>query len=111
MPLYDYRCVRGHVTESIQSVTQSVIPCAVCQSPANRMSVYVFGITKPEVDTRGMFRRFQDASAEIDRAATKVEQSTGQAVKTPNFWKQAQARAQAMTAAGESPAVRKEQLG
>lgn len=101
MPLYDYRCVRGHVTESIQSVTCSVLACAVCQSPANRQAANRVAITAPEVDTRGMFRRFQDATHDLDHRASQRE-AQGETVTTPNFWKLAKQRAQAIESAGET---------
>ena len=111
MPIYDYRCSRKHVTEAFRAMSETWIVCPVCSGVADRVAANRVAITLPEVDTRGLYRRFAEASAEIDHATTQVEQSTGQAVKTPNLWKHAQRRAQAMTAAGESPAVHKEQLG
>lgn len=106
MPLYDYRCDRGHVTEAIQPMDRGFIWCPWCDSPADRVAANRVAITAPEVDTRGMFRRFTEASAELDHAATRVEQSTGQAVKTPNYWLAAKQRAQARIAAGEAPAAK-----
>lgn len=108
MPLYDFLCQRSHVTESIQPMDRSVIVCPVCLSPANRQAANRVTMAMPEVDKRGMFRRFQEASQEIDHAAARQEQSTGQAIQTPNYWGAAKERAKRMIAAGEAPATRKD---
>ena len=39
MPTYDYRCKRGHVTESTQGIGTVSIPC-VCGTSAERVQVY-----------------------------------------------------------------------
>ncbi len=62
----------------------------------------------PAVDSRNMFRRYQEASADIDYAATRHEQHTGQSVQDPGLWSAAKQTANAMIAAGEAPAVRKD---
>lgn len=111
MALYDYTCSRGHVTESIQAMDCSVIPCAVCTSPANRVAANRVAVTLPEIDMRGKFRRYEEATAEMEYTSQKVEASTGQSVQGPPLWRMAKSRAQAMSARGEAPAVRKEQLG
>lgn len=79
--------------------------CVECLEDTERQAAYRVAVTAPEADTRGMFRRYREATAEIDHAVTKVEQSTGQAVQTPNYWRAAKQRAQSMIAAGEAPSV------
>lgn len=101
MPIFDYRCVRGHLTEAIRSMDCSVIPCAVCQSPANRQATNRVAITTPEVDMRGMFRRYTDATQDLDYRASQRE-AQGEPVTTPPYWKLAKERARAITAAGET---------
>lgn len=49
-----------------------------------------------------MFRRYTEATAEIDHAATRLEQN-GQTVETPPLWSLAKQRADAIVAAGENP--------
>lgn len=111
MPIYDYRCARRHITESIQPMDRSVIACSVCDSPANRLGAYRVAVTLPEIDMRGKFRRYNEATAEMDYAAQKVEASTGQAVQAPSYWAMAKQRANALLARGEQPAnARKEQM-
>lgn len=110
MPLYDYRCSEGHVSEALASMDCTTIACRVCATPAVRLGAYRVAVTQPEVDVRGKFRRFREATAELDATARTVEASTGQAVTTPNYWTAARQRLTAMHARGEAPAVRKEQL-
>ncbi len=41
MPLYDYRCKKGHLTESIRgTLNQDKILCSVCKGESKRVSVY-----------------------------------------------------------------------
>lgn len=110
MPIYDYRCPRGHVTEAIQSMDRFFIVCPVCESPADRQAANRVAVTLPEIDMRGKFRRYEEATAEMDYAARKVEQSTGQAAQTPSYWAMAKKRANDMIARGEAPAMHKEQM-
>lgn len=110
MPLYDYRCPAGHVSEALASMDCTTIVCRRCDATAERLGAYRVAVTQPEVDVRGKFRRFQEATAELDASARTVESSTGQGVTTPNYWTAARQRLTAMHARGEAPAVRKEQL-
>jgi hypothetical protein len=111
MPIYHFRDHEGHTTEAIRPMDCTSIECPHCGAEAVRLGAYRVAVTLPEVDMRGKFRRYQEATAEMDYAATKVEQSTGQAVQAPPYWRMAKAQAKAMSARGEAPAVRKEQLG
>jgi len=103
MPLYEYRDRFGHVTEAIRPFGVDQIPCVQCGSLAARVAANRVSFKAPDIDTRGMFRRFSEASAEIDHAASKVEASIGQAVQTPDLWGAARQRAAAIERAGESP--------
>lgn len=104
MPLFDFRCSNGHVSEAIRPSEVVGIACPRCARMARRNGVNRgIGVVGPTTDTRGMFRRFTEASAEIDHAASSIEANTGQPVRTPNLWKAAQQRAAAMSAAGENP--------
>lgn len=40
MPLYDYRCVGGHVTEAKRGREVVSIPCPACKRQAARQAVY-----------------------------------------------------------------------
>ena len=106
MPLFDYRCPDGHTHELVRHRGVEEIPCPTCGKAAVRSHVHRFDVRGPTVDTRGMFRRYQEASAELNHDATAIEQSTGQPVATPNYYELARARANAMVAAGEAPVLR-----
>ena len=107
MPLYDYICKDGHAAERLRSAACYEVMCD-CGHVAVRSAVNPVAIGQPLVDTRSMFRRFTEASQEIDHAATAHEQNTGQAVQTPNLWKSSLKRAKQMVAAGEAPPLRKD---
>lgn len=70
----------------------AAITCS-CGSEAVRLGAYRVAVTEPQADTRGMFRRFTEASHEIARA-TESEQS--------NDWAIAKHRAKAIDSAGET---------
>jgi putative FmdB family regulatory protein len=107
MPLYDVRCEQGHQHEVLRHWTEAdAVACPDCGGPAQRTYNYRVAIGQPATDTRGLFRRFTEASSEIDYAATTAEQNTGQALQTPNIWRHAKAKAAAMVAAGEAPPPR-----
>ena len=111
MALYTYICNLAHTTEAIRPLDTSLIPCEVCQRVATRVRVNRgVSIVAPTVDTRGMFRRYQEATAELNMAASSIEADTGGVVRTPNYWKLAKRRAAAMAAANESPVVPKERF-
>ena len=103
MPLYTFKCKLGHTADHLRPMGTVIISCSVCTGDAVRQTVNRVAITSPEVDTRGMFRRFQEAGSEFDHAATQIEANTGQPVETPSIWQAAKATAQAMNAAGENP--------
>lgn len=102
MPLYTFRCVDGHVNDLVRPIGTEQVECPRCSLQAWRSRVNRIAIGKPEVDSRGLYRRFTEATAEIDHAATKIEQSTGTEVQTPSLWKRAKAKVAAMDAAGET---------
>lgn len=70
---------------------------AVRRSGANRVAV-----AQPSVDTRGMFRRFSEATAELDHGYAKVEADLERPVRAPDLWREAKATHRAMVAAGEA---------
>lgn len=108
MPLYDFECSCGNTIEAIRSSEYGFIPCP-CGRSASRRTANRIAIGTPYVDKRGMFRRYTEATQEIDHSASRVEQSTGQAVRLPNLWKQSLNKARAMEAAGEGLPLRKDQ--
>lgn len=103
MPLYVYECPNHGRFEDLSPVALDALVCGDCDERMPRVYGYSMAITQPEVDVRGMFRRFTEATAETDHAATRIERSTGQPVESPRLWQAAKARAQAIMAAGENP--------
>ena len=101
MPLYEYSC-GDHTVERVRPIGMEYIQCPECGYPAQRAHVYHTEIVGPTVDTRGMFRRYSEASSEIDYKASVVEYNTGAEVRTPNLWAAAKGRAAAITRAGEN---------
>ena len=101
MPVYDYVCGLGHIHEERRGYEESSTPCASCGGPAQRQAVYQYqstitetgGNSYPRLDNAkskdGKYRvsDFQEASAEIDYAASRIEQREGKPVKTPSPYK------------------------
>ena len=101
MPHYDYRCDCGEVTERRQGYDVAVIPCPLCGAPAQRVAVYAYQTTITETggnsyprlnnakskDGKYRVSDFQEASAEIDYAATQIEKREGKPVKVPSPYK------------------------
>lgn len=105
MPLYRFKCQRNHEIEALRPMSVDQVHCA-CGLPALRQGAYRVATLTPTVDMRGKFRLFQEASAEIDHAASAVEASTGQTVATPNIWHAAKESAKQMQQRGEAPPLR-----
>lgn len=93
MPLYVFECHEHGRVERLCPVGQAESVCAHCALLMPKVYGYSVAITQPEPDTRGIFRRYQEASAELDHRG----------VDTSGAWKQAKRTAGAMIAAGESP--------
>lgn len=96
MPIYRYECPAEHRSEELVPVDTASIACPECGLATHRIYGYSMAITQPEPDTRGMFRRYQEASSELERRSPEL----------PSLWQPSKARAQAIQAAGES-AVRR----
>ena len=97
MPLYRFRCSCGLTAERLASMGTEQIQCPVCGSTAAREHVYRFDVVGPTVDTRGKFRRYQEASAEMEYA----EQKTG--VPAPKIWPLTKRRVKEMNRRFEAP--------
>lgn len=102
MPLYDYTCPDGHTHEFVRPLGTEAVACATCRQEATRSRVHRIDVVGPTVDTRGMYRRFTEATSEMDHAATRVEQTTGRAVASPPLWQVAKSRAKEMQRRGEA---------
>lgn len=95
MPIYDYICNSNHKTEACKGVEVESIPCPLCGQPAQRITVYHTSFVMPQSGSRmrDTYRRFQEASGEVDYTCNKFESETN--LKSPdlNLWKQAKAEA------------------
>ena len=76
MPLYEYACSAGHVSESRQGLGVATIPCPCCDLPAQRQSVYRFAIGG-ERPTRYRLSEFQEAASEANYYHGKMENDRG----------------------------------
>lgn len=108
MAMHDYRCGNGHTDERLMAPAPAFVDCRFCGDKAERIAANRVAIGSPYVDTRGLYRRYVEASSEMDFAATRIEQNTGQRVETPNFWKSSSERAKQVIASGEAPPLRKD---
>ncbi len=102
MPLYSFVCSKGHSVELVRPLGQDAVVCQKCGHTAERAHVYHIHVVGPTVDTRGMYRRFSEATQEWDHAVGKTEVSVGHEITSPNLWRAAKAKADALTATGES---------
>ena len=99
MPLYDYACACGRVTESREGIGTEAIPCP-CGRIAARVQVYrdqyMQAETGPkggtrsepprdEKDLRKPYAEYREASQEIDYAYSRVDDPK---VKPPNYYKE-----------------------
>jgi hypothetical protein len=93
MAMHDYRCRNGHVDERLLIPAPAFMDCRFCGETAERIAANRVAVTQPEADLRGMYRRFTEASAEMEH---RGESSSG-------LWQSAKRRAQAQIRAGENP--------
>lgn len=95
MPLYVFECPhckRRHERLRRLGDTEPSY-CVEDQAEMPRVYGYSVAIGQPEPDRRGMFRRFQEASVDLE----------AQGVSTAGLWDSARRKAQAIVAAGENP--------
>jgi hypothetical protein len=96
VPLYVFGCSQGHRTEQIVPLGTETSACALCdEQGCGRVYQYSMAITQPEVDLRGMTRRFIEAQGEI---ATAYERH---GLEMPNLAGAGRQRADALRRSGE----------
>lgn len=106
MPLYDFVCPAGHATERRAGYSVEVVACD-CGQTASRRAVNRIGFSgfaktpQGKADFYQDYRRFSEASSEMDYKASRYE-SEGATVTTPNFFKAAKEQAAGMVKAGEA---------
>ena len=91
MPLYDYLCNQGHVTEKLVGGRVETIPCPLCGQDARRSEVCrVSYVIKNQSERIGKkYDRFKEASAEIDYTCKKFESETNAKVPDLGLWQKA----------------------
>jgi hypothetical protein len=105
MPLYVFVCPDGHEAELLRPRTVELVSCA-CGQTARRREVNRFGVSGfagtpvGQQDFREDYRRFSEASAETDYAATRIEYNEGVKLPSPPLFQAAKAEAKKMQAAG-----------
>ncbi len=104
MPMYTFNCPDHGPFDSRESYGTDVVHCP-CGKASGRQSVYRinfggFASTKlGEAIDHNDYRRFAEASSEMDYQATRLE-SEGATVATPSFYRAAKHEARKMSAAG-----------
>ena len=96
MPLFIYQCGSGHLAERLLGEAVGEVKCLECGLVSRRVwSGQVVQARQPEVDTRGMFRRWREASMEAEAKGADL----------PTY-RDGQRRAEAYERAGEPLKVR-----
>lgn len=94
MPLYEYTCPTGHKLELVRPMGVETEQCP-CGQISVRGHVHRIVAHSPEVDLRGMYRRFNEASSELAHGGIDLP-----------LYQMAKAKAGAMAARGESPQIK-----
>ncbi len=96
MPLYVFECPEHGRFERLVPMGTTQANCCVQHGARPRAYGYSVALGSPAVDTRGMFRRFREASAEL----------ADKGVSTAGLFQEARSTANAMIRAGENPVTR-----
>ncbi len=86
MPLYDFRCANGHVSEHLVPVGTSEVDCPECGEPAKQV-----WLTAPKLDWAGMAQgpnagpefidRFEKSRKQRAKAEQKHKEEHGDALR------------------------------
>ena len=96
MPLFDYRCENNHRQERLVPAGLETTACVECGAPAVKVYGYKIVQISPDVDTRGMFRRYVEASEEME-----YRDYNG-----PSLWKASKNLVRESNRVGENPMVK-----
>lgn len=109
MPVYDYLCDCGVVTEARRGINEEAIPCPACGQVAKRQAVYRVSLSTKGLPTLGppdnydkrqQFADFREASQEVDHAHKEQEKALGHAIEVPSYYEIGKARARELEKAG-----------
>ena len=100
MPTYHFSCGCGWQDDKRAGFDDYVIPCPACQSPASRASVYSINVSgfartpESQRDHREDYRRFKEATAELEYKHEKMKDATQNPnLRPPPIYQTAKARA------------------
>ena len=93
MPIFDYVCPVGHVTESRQDRDVGSIPCA-CGELAGRLSVYRFSLGGG-IGPKYRLSEYQEAAAESNYYHGRMEEAKGEIIPRHDLLKEAKQKARA----------------
>lgn len=103
MPLFEYLCSGGHVSERLLAEPEETLYCQCGRASVRIPSTFALLNPPTGAGLRNSFSLFQEATQEIDHHHTKAEATLEKPLPSPNLWKRAKHKAQAMVAAGEAP--------
>lgn len=125
MPLYDFVCKDGHITESRQGYGCEAVPCPLCGHLAVRVEVNESQTVITETGAKP-FRRaevplgerrkekqfalYREAAAEMEYSHKRAEEAVGHEIVSNPVWMRARERAERIQA-GKAPPVGIENLG
>ena len=82
MPLYDFLCECGEITEKRQGYDVAVIPCPLCGGSAKRQAVYLEQYTRTESGgmqgKMGSSHKLAEGAERVARNSVAIEKETGQ---------------------------------
>jgi hypothetical protein len=89
MPLHDYKCRCGLVTERLTHGEDTIL--CECGETAHKVGIYPICYTfSPAQEGLGpKYHRFREASAEIDHTCSRFESETNAKVPDLKLWQQA----------------------
>ena len=103
MPVYNWLCGAGHVTEARAARDTELRSCP-CGLPAARQSVYAIGVSgfaRTPIDQRLVkIGAFQEASAELEYEHSRQTNVDGSERPTPPLWQAAKAEAKRLRKLG-----------
>ena len=105
MPLYTYTCPSGHSHDAIGALASaSQRQCPECDQEAERESLYrvaLVGEARVPPDQRQhSLKDFKEATAELEHDFNKAQNSAGQELQPPSYWKESQRQARELKKKG-----------
>jgi hypothetical protein len=85
VPIYNFACECGEVTEARAGYETGSLPCPACGQAATRSAVYQIALGTKEKKYR--VTEFQEASQELEYAHGQQERREGRKVKWPSPYK------------------------